>query len=375
MGTFKIGVEQFIKDIESLRDGRGIIKAGLPRFNQLFGRDSLIVSWQLLDFDPKIARQTLEVLSKLQGKKTCILTEEEPGIILHQEKYGPIMPYYGSVDATPLYLIVFGYYLEKTRDIDLAKEHWENIINAANWMINYGDKDGDNFLEYKKKIFFGFYDKGWKDSIKNIWGIKQPTAIVEAQGYQYLALEKTAETAILFKKNDLAAKLRIRAGEVKEYFNDKFWMPDEKYFALALDGKKERVEKITSNQGHLLFTGIVDKDKEEFIVRRLFEEDLWTQFGIRNHSEKEPDFDPRSYHLGSVWPHDNWIIAQGLKELRYKNEYLKIKNALFKAYEKMGFVPEYFGVVNGEITLDMKKKVCSPQAWSSGAMLNFLTTE
>ena len=329
----------------------------------------------MLDYDPEIARRTLEVLSELQGKKVGIFSEEEPGIILHQERHGPIPLYYGSVDATPLYLIIFGYYLEKTQDIDFAKSHWENIKNAVNWMVQYGDRDRDGFLEYKKQTIFGFSAKGWKDGLKNTLGIEEPTAIVEVQGYQYLALKKTAGMARSLGENSFADNMETRAARLKKDFNDKFWMESEKYFALAIDGNGRQVKKISSNPGHLLFTGIVDKDKEKFVVDWLFQNDLWTPFGIRNHSELEPDFDPRSYHLGSVWPHDNWIISQGLKQIGYNDEYLKIKNALFSAYQKMGFMPEYFGVVNGHVTLDMQKIVCYPQAWSSGAMLNFLLNE
>jgi predicted glycogen debranching enzyme len=373
--TGKTPEEQFKKELETLKDERGIIMAGLPRFDKLYGRDALIVSWQLLDYDPEIARKTLEVLSELQGKKIGMFSEEEPGIILHQEKHGPIPLYYGSVDATPLYLVVFGDYFEKTQDIDFIKNHWENIKSAVNWMVQYGDRDKDGFLKYQKQTIFGFSAKGWKDGLKNTLGIEEPTAIVEVQGYQYLALKRTAEIARSLGENSFANDMETRAARLKKDFNDKFWMENEKYFALAIDGKGRQVKKIASNPGHLLFTGIVDEEKEKLVVDRLFQDDLWTPFGIRNHSEREPDFDPRSYHLGSVWPHDNWIIAQGLKRLSYNDEYLKIKKALFSAYGKMGFMPEYFGVIKDHITLDMQKIVCYPQAWSSGAMLNFLLNE
>ena len=378
---------QLIGEIERLRDERGFIRAGLPRFNNLFARDALIVSWQLLDFEPEICRQTLAVLSDLQGKKIKRLSEEEPGRIPHQEKYGPLRLYYGSVDATPLYLILFALYFEKTRDINFLKAHWENIKKSLNWLIEYGDKDGDGFLEYRRKTPFGLFHQGWKDGYLNILSIKPPVAIVEVQGYQYSALKKIARIAELLGDNDLASHLEKRAERLKKDFNEKFWLSEEKYFALALDGKKNQRRAITSNPGHLLFTGLPTKDKADLVVKRLFAEDLWTPFGIRTHSEKEPDFNNYSYHLGSVWPHDNWLIAQGLKELGYKEEYLQIKNALLAAHREIGFIPELFTVSEGKIVLEMydflkigdrtvfkvRKPICYPQAWASGALLNFLT--
>ncbi|MGB9598598.1 MAG: amylo-alpha-1,6-glucosidase, partial [Minisyncoccales bacterium] len=153
----------------------------------------------------------------------------------------------------------------------------------------------------------------------------------------------------------------------------KFWMEKEKFFCLALDKNKRQRKAITSNPGHLLFTGIIEKEKIDFVIKRLFKDDLWTPYGIRNHSQKEKDFDPKSYHLGSVWPHDNWIIAQGLKKLGLKREYRKIKNAIFKAFLKIGSLPEFYGFEKGKII--RISGACYPQAWSSAALFNFLTSE
>ena len=205
--------------------------------------------------------------------------------------------------------------------------------------------------------------------------IEPPVALVEVQGYQYLALKEVADLAGIKRDWDLAKRLLDRADNLKREFDKKFWMPDIKYYCLALNGKKEQKKSITSNPGHLLFTGIIGLTKIDFVVKRLFEDDLWTPYGIRTHSTKEPDFDPKSYHLGSVWPHDNWIIAQGLKKLRRKNEYQKIKNAILLAYQKIGYLPEFYGVVDGKITLEMKKTPCHPQAWSSGALFKFLSEQ
>ena len=371
---------KLIYEIEVLKARQGFLLAGFPRFNKLFGRDSLIVSWQLLDFDNSICKKTLEILSKLQGKKIDFQKEEEPGKIIHEHSFkekihktfGPF-PYYGSVDSTPLYLILFYFYFEKTKDKKFIKKFWKNIKLAINWIEKYGDKDKNLFIEYERKNPNGLYNQAWKDS--DFIKPKTPIEIVEVQGYQYFALKKIAYLSkIIFKDKKFSQKLKERAKKLKRKFNKEFWMEDKKFFALALDGDKKQIKYITSNAGHLLFTEIIDKNKVDLVVKRLFAKDMWTKYGIRTHSELEENFDPLSYHAGSVWPHDNWIIAQGLKKLGYQKEYNLIKNALISAYKYLGFLPEYYAVVNGKIEIkNLEKKPDYPQAWSSGALLNFLT--
>jgi len=369
---------QLLKEIKILKDRKGFLKAGLPNYDRLFGRDSLIAAWQLLDWNPGICKATLEILSQLQGKVINDEREEEPGKIIHEtdlekdwhpEGYFPF-PYYGSIDSTPLFLIVFAFYFKKTKDRKFLRIRWENILMALNWMTEYGDKDKDYFLEYQRKNPKGLFHQGWKDGFKNRLKIEPPVAIVEAQGYQYLALKEIADLAEMRKDLDLAKKLRERAKNLKEEFNKKFWMPDKNYFALALDGKKKQRKAITSNPGHLLFTGILKEDKIKMVVSRLFELDLWTPYGIRNHSIKEPDFNPKSFHLGSIWPHDNWTIAQGLKKQGFKEEYEKIKKVIFLAYKEIGFLPESYGVKGGKIV--QVPEASYPQAWATCALFNFL---
>jgi len=374
--------KQLLKEIESLRDKRGFIEAGLPRFSRLFGRDSLIVSWQLLNIDPEITQKTLEILIRFQGKKFSKLREEELGKIIHEWSPRVIkevpfpLPYYGSVDSTPLFLIIFSFYFRKNKDKKFLKKYWQNILAAISWMENYGDLDKDSFLEYKKRNPIGLFHQGWKDGYRNHLGIQPPVAIVEAQGYQYLALKEISKLAMVIRDKALAKKLLDRAKKLKKDFNKKFWMKDKKYFCLALDKSKKQRKAITSNPGHLLFTGIIERDKIKSIVKRLFQKDLWTPFGIRTHSTKEPDFDHLSYHLGSVWPHDNWIIAQGLRKQGFRKEYLKIKKALLKSFKELGYLPEFYGVSlkNELITKGLEKRPCYPQVWASGALLNFLLT-
>jgi glycogen debranching enzyme len=376
-----IDIEKLKKEIESLRHPRGFLLAGFPQFNKLFGRDSIISSWQLLDYDISIAKNTLEILSELQGKEIDNLKEEEPGKILHEtdlvNKRHPHrnwpFPYYGSIDSTPLYLVLFYFYFEKTKDKNFIEKYWANIEKAIDWIFDYGDKDKNLFIEYEKKNPEGLDNQGWKDS--NGLKIKPPVEIVEVQGYEYLALESVAYLAgILNKDQNFIKRLKERAKDLKEKFNQEFWMEDKKFFALALDGDKKQVKKITSNPGHLLFTGIIEEDKMDFVVKRIFEDDMWTSYGIRTHSSLEEDFDPLSYHLGSVWPHDNWIIAQGLKKLGYQKEYDKIKEAIIRAYEEIGYLPEYYAVLDDKIIFKglKEKEPDYPQAWATSTLINFL---
>ncbi|MFN7088611.1 MAG: amylo-alpha-1,6-glucosidase, partial [Candidatus Paceibacteria bacterium] len=374
-------LERLKQDIETLQEpSYGYIKAGLPRFPALFGRDSCIVSWQLIDYKPEIARNTIEILSKLQGNKIDPTSEEEPGKILHEWHPNPKeykfvpwpLPYYGSVDSTPLFIYLCHLYYEKTTDTVWLESHWQYIERALKWCEKYGDFDGDFMLEYERKRSTGLTHQGWKDSLLDHLGIKSPVELVEVQGYYYAALMAGSDLALLLKNTSLSETLRARAIYLKNRFLDEFWLEDEKYFAFALEESIKPVPKITSNPGHLLFTGILDdaKDKIESVVKRLFQDDMWTPFGIRTHSAKDPAFNPMSYHLGSIWPHDNWIISQGLKRYGYKKEYFKIKQALIDAFENLGKIPELYTAYDGKI--QEIPIACYPQAWASGALLNFL---
>ncbi len=386
----KVIKKQLLKEIKQLKSKDGFLYAGLPHYKGLFGRDSLISAWQLLGRDPKIAKDTLRILAKAQGEKTDTETEEEPGKILHEfypkntpdewwNRYKAKFKWlkrgrgvYKSFDSTFLFLIVAGKYFEKTGDKKFISKIFSSIKKAIAWTMNYADIDGDGFFEYEKKTKYGQYHMGWKDRQSNHLKIEAPVAIVEIQGYAYSAFKEAAKLLKIFREEKLANELLKKAMQLRKKFNKKFWMADKKYFCLALDGKKEQRRAITSNPGHLLFTGIIEKDKIPPTIKRLFAPDMWTPYGIRNHSALENDFDPLTYHFGSVWPHDNWIIAQGLKKLGYKNEYCKIKNAIFAAYKEIGFIPEFYGVVDNGIIMDTKDTIKYPQAWATGALLNFL---
>lgn len=376
--------QRLLRDIERLESPNGYLNAGRPRYNTLFGRDSLISAWQMLKINSLIVRGTLQILSKYQGKVVNPKAEEEPGKILHEHRFNikeraelPYweFPYYGSVDTTPLFIFVAGEYFRQTRDETFLCQIWDNILAAFEWISKYGDKDGDCYVEYEKRNPYGLFHQGWKDGVKDHLKIKPPVAIVEAQGYVYAVYQTLIFLDMELDKNHVSREALAKSKVLKKKFNEDFWMKKKNYLALALDGEKRQREVITSNPGHLLFTGIVAQEKVKPLVSRLFQPDLWTPFGIRNHSAKDSDFDPYSYHRGSVWPHDNWIIYKGLQSLGFSLYAERIKIALLRAFGKLGKIPEFYGVVNDKI-IDLSRMEgvsANPlQAWSSAGLLEMI---
>jgi glycogen debranching enzyme len=377
---------KLLQDIEKLKTAEGYLNAGYPNYNTLFGRDSLISAWQMLRIEPLIARATLQILAKYQGKSINPRAEEEPGKILHEYWFDVKeqaklpewdFPYYGSADSTPLFIILAGKYFQETNDKTFLLKHWRNITAAFNWITNYGDTDGDGYIEYKRKNPHALFHQGWRDSVEDHLKIKPPVAIVEVQGYVYAAYQSLITLARKLGQNNISKDASVKARFLKEKFNEDFWMEKENYFALALDGEKRQRKAISSNPGHLLFTGIVAENKIKPLISRLFQPDLWTRYGIRNHSTKEPDFDPYSYHLGSIWPHDNWIIYKGLKVSGLDREAERIKKALLRAYEELGKIPELYGVVNNKIidfsSSQRRGASANPiQAWASAGLLEMI---
>ena len=377
---------KLLQDIKKLKTGEGYLKAGYPRYNTLFGRDSLISAWQTLKIDPSIARTTLQILAKYQGKTINPRAEEEPGKILHEYWFDPKeqaelpewdFPYYGSVDSTPLFIILADKYFQQTNDRAFLLKNWSNIIAAYKWITNYGDADGDGYVEYERKNPHGLFHQGWRDGIKDHLKIKPPVAIVEAQGYVYAAYQNLVTIARNLGKNNVSKEASSRAEVLRKKFNRDFWMERENYFALALDGEKKQKKAITSNPGHLLFTGIVAKDKVRPLISRLFQSDLWTPYGIRTHSSRELDFTPYSYHMGSIWPHDNWITYKGLKVLGFKRDADRIKRALLQAYNVLGKIPELYAVVDNKIVGLAQSPIggtsANPlQVWASAGLLEMI---
>ena len=375
---------RLLQDIKKLKTAEGYLNAGYPRYNTLFGRDSLISAWQMLEIDPSIARATLQILAKYQGKAINPRAEEDPGKILHEYRFDPKeqaelpewdFPYYGSIDSTPLFIILAGKYFQQTSDRAFLLKNWNNIIAAFNWITHYGDTDRDGYIEYEKKNPYGLFHQGWKDGIKDHLKIRPPVAIVEAQGYVYAAYQSLITLAKNLGETNFSKEALVKAEALRKRFNKDFWMEKENYFALALDGEKRQRKAITSNPGHLLFTGIVAEDKTKPLVSRLFQPDLWTHYGIRTHSAKELDFDPYSYHRGSVWPHDNWIIYKGLRNLGFSLHADKIKKALLRAFRELGRIPELYGVVKDRIfnLSQVEGVLANPmQAWASAGLLEMI---
>lgn len=379
--------ERLQDDLNRLRAPKGYLRAGEPRYATLFGRDSLISGWQTLALDPSIASSTLRVLASFQGRRLHERSEEEPGKILHEHRFQLNeqkelpewdFPYYGSVDSTPLFLVVAAEYVAVTEDVSLVDELWPAIQAAYRWMTDFGDRDGDGYLEYARRNPAGLMHQGWKDGSEDHLRITPPVAMVEVQGYA-IAAHRAYATLARARDADAALQAERAAARVQKALERDFWLPDLQFFALALDGSKKPRRAITSNPGHLLLAKAVRRELVDPIVSRLFREDMWTPFGIRNHATTEPDFDPSGYHTGTVWPHDNWFIFKGLLIHGRRREALRIRDALICVWEELGRIPELYAVVDGDL-LDLSAGVgpvrANPlQAWSSGALMDMIAAD
>jgi glycogen debranching enzyme len=369
-------------------DERGVpaIDAGVPWFSTLFGRDSLVTAYQTLAMNPDLAKGTLEKLAQYQGEKVDDWRDEEPGKILHELRCGelaavgdvPHTPYYGTIDATPLWLVVYGYAWNWTGDREFAERMWPHALRALEWIDKYGDADGDGYVEYKRKSGGGLDNQGWKDSWDGILHedgrvAEAPLALCEVQGYVYDARVRVAKVARALGHDDVAADLEAKAAELKKRFNEDFWLNDLSTYAVALDGEKKPVRSITSNPGHCLWSGIVESRYAQRLVRRLMAPDMMSGWGIRTLSARNPSFDPIGYHIGTVWPHDNSIIAQGLKGYGYIDESNRVINELATAgaHFPSGRYPELFcGYARSDVPVPVEYPVaCRPQAWATGATL------
>jgi glycogen debranching enzyme len=361
--------------------------AGLPWFMAIFGRDSLITSLQALPFMPDLARTTLLVLSEYQGARRDDFRDEEPGKILHELRRGevtafeerPHSPYFGSADSTPLFLILLDEYEQWTGDGQLVQDLEFAARLGLEWIDRYGDRDGDGYVEYERKNkASGLENQCWKDSwdsIRHADGrlAKLPRATCEIQGYVYDAKVRCARLArTIWKDRALEARLETEAAGLKRRFNRDFWIEEGQFFALALDGDKKPVDSLTSNIGHLLWSGIVEDDKIEACVRHLLGERLFSGWGVRTMAEGDAGYNPIGYHVGTVWPHDNSIIAWGLRRCGYRAEAAQLALAMLEAATAFrGRLPEAFAGYPRALTGWPVEypTACSPQAWASAAPL------
>ena len=358
--------------------------AGLPWFMALFGRDSLITSYQMLPFSSELAATTLKALAETQGKNMVDLTEEEPGKILHELRFGelthfrerPQAPYYGASDTTPLFLIVLDEYERWTGDVDLVRALKPNALAALNWIDHFGDSDGDGYIEYQRKTDLGLDNQCWKDSWNSILfhdGTLAPTprATCEIQGYAYDAKVRCARLAReIWKDEALAVKLEKQAAELKRRFNQDFWVPDREFFAVALDGHKRKVDSLCSNIGHLLWSGIVDDDKAQALRDHLMSPKMFSGWGIRTMAEGEAGYNPIEYHNGTVWPHDCSIIAAGLARYGFRKDATEIIAGILEASVAFGHrLPEVFaGYERKQTRFPVQyTTACIPQAWAAAS--------
>lgn len=362
--------------------------AGIPWYVAPFGRDSLITAFQVLPFEPQIARGTLRFLARHQGTRDDFFTDQEPGRILHELRRGemaacreiPFIPYYGSVDATPLFVMLLAEYLRWTGDRVLADELWPNLERALAWILGGGE--GEGYLTYARRSPVGLGNQGWKDSHDAIMhasgeAASAPIALVEAQGYKYAALLGGAEILEALARGD-GGMLRDSARRLRDRFEADFWQESDGFYALALDGGTGRpCRVISSNPAHCLWSGIVDERHAERVSARLMAEDMFSGWGLRTLSTRERLFNPMSYHNGSVWPHDTAIAAAGLRRYGRTEAFLSLTTALFDAaLEWEGArLPELFCGFTRSPGLGPTRYpvACSPQAWAAGVPFHLLS--
>ncbi len=363
--------------------------AGVPKFVSIFGRDSLIVSLQSTIVHPGFARGALKKLAQLQATVVDHWRDSQPGKILHELRKGelahfqkiPFTPYYGTADATILYLIVLHETWKWLGDNSLLQEYRETALRCLEWIDNYGDLDGDGFQEYKTLSNMGIENQGWKDSGDAIVypdgsQVEAPKALCELQGYVFDAWMRMAEVFDALGEGGYASELRTKAAKLQARFEENFWCEDIGFYALALDPQKQPVRTITSNAGHCLWSGIVSPERAASVVENLLQPDMFTGLGIRTLSAKNPAFNPYSYHLGSIWPHDNGIIALGLKRYGFAAEAARVARSIFQAasYFASYRLPEvYSGIEEKPGAFPVPYIEANvPQAWAAGSVFHLL---
>jgi glycogen debranching enzyme len=379
---------QSVADLSSLRmdeDPRvpgQLPAAGMPWFMTVFGRDTLITCLQTLLFGPELAQNALAVLAELQAREDDPDADAEPGKIVHEVRHGKgaeawFPRYYGTVDATPLYLVLLSEVWRWTDDAGLVRDLRGPAMRALEWIDRYGDRDGDGFVEYERRSARGLVNQSWKDSgdsqrFHDGRLAEAPIAPCEVQGYVYDAKVRLAELAReVWRERELAERLEREAADLQRRFDEAFWCEARGgYYALALDGDKQRVDSLTSNIGHLLWSGIVPPERVDAIVDQLMGEELWSGWGVRTMSAGDAGFNPLAYHNGTVWPHDNSLIAWGLARYGRWPEAQRIVRRLLNASSYFDHqLPEVFaGFSRTDTPFPIPYPTAArPQAWAAGA--------
>jgi glycogen debranching enzyme len=376
--------EQSVRDLAALRmrsrDGK-VPAAGMPWFMTVFGRDTLITCLQTMMFGPELARAALRELAALQATEDDPSRDAEPGKIVHEVRRGKCAErwfdrYYGTVDATPLFLVLLSETWRWTDDAALVEELKEPALAALRWIDEYGDRDGDGFVEYARRNERGLDNQSWKDSgdsqrFHDGRFARVPIAPCEVQGYVYDAKRRTAELAReVWRDAALAERLEAEAAALRTRFDESFWVAERGgYYALALDGEKQRVDALTSNIGHLLWSGIVPPARVDAVVSALMGDGLWSGWGVRTMSTNDDAYSPLSYHNGTVWPHDNSLVAWGLARTGRTEELHRIVRAMIDAAGTLDHqLPEVFaGLPRGDSPFPIAYPTAArPQAWAAG---------